>query len=261
MQGGTLLVSRYVKLFPQLKKRLEALGFPNVNVTGSEKDELNMLINELKPKYLIMSSNFYNSGTPYRVKQLIKVFPKLNISIINTAPFSDVTAAWFVFYGIKAYIKLSDGLEEFDHGLKCILDGKNYVAPDVQKIIDGLSEWPDVKIRDATLRQRDVLLMLCNGLSIKSIVENLYISKATVELHIKDLLKIFHCSGREELIKTAFCLDIFTKDDLCFCDTNFKIDELPNWAKTQITMNKEQLKMRNEKLGMLKNLHPCRFFS
>jgi DNA-binding NarL/FixJ family response regulator len=232
MGGGTLLVSRYTKLLPHIKTRLDALGFPDVHVTDKGKDGLNMLINELNPDYFLIGSNFYDCGTPFMLGQLFRVFPKLNTAVITTSPFSDNIAAWFMFHGIKTYIKIFDGIDEFHRGLQCFLDGKNYIAPDVQNILDRLSEWPDIPLND-TRRQKEIMLMLCNGFSIKRIEDDLHISKATVEYHIRELMKIFNCRGREELIKTAFCLEIFTKDDLCFCGSNYNTDILPDWVRIQ----------------------------
>jgi DNA-binding NarL/FixJ family response regulator len=235
MPGGTLLISRAVNWFPHFKERFEALGFPDVHVTAVEKDGLNMLINALKPDYVLIDSNFYDCGTPYMVGQMLSVFPKLNIAVINTSPFPDAVAAWFVFHGVNFYVKWLDGKEEFHHGLKCFLEGKKYIAPDVQRILDGL-EWVDVPLK-ATRRQKEILLMLCCGFSIQRIQDRLHICKGTVENHIRELMKIFNSRGREELIKTVNCLDIFTKNELRFYDTGNYSFVFPGWVKTQQRIN------------------------
>jgi len=236
MQGGTLLVSRAVKWFPHFKMRLEALGFPDVHVTCKEKDGLNMLINDLKPQYILMSSNFYDCGTPYMVGQLMSVFDELNIAIINSGFFPDAIAAWFIFHGIKYYVKLLDGKEEFQRGLQCILNRKKYIAPDVQAIINELGEMP-VPLKE-TRRQREVLLMLCCGLSIKKMIKNLQVCKATIENHIRELMKIFNSRDRVELIRTVNKLEIFTKKELSFYDEGEYKTALPEWAVTQKRINK-----------------------
>jgi DNA-binding NarL/FixJ family response regulator len=240
MGGGTLLVSRAVNWFPHFKMRLEALGFPDVHVTCKEKDGLNMLINELKPQYVLIGSNFYDCGTPYMIGQLLSVFPDLNIAVINTSPFPDAIAAWFIFHGINFYVKLLDGKDEFHRGLQCILNRRKYIAPDVQAIIDGLGGMPDVPLK-ATKRQKEILLMLCCGFTIKRIEDRLHVCKATVENHIRELMNIFNSRGREELIKTVNELEIFTKNEMRFYDDGDKNVTLPEWAATQIAINKYQL--------------------
>jgi DNA-binding NarL/FixJ family response regulator len=247
MGGGTLLVSRAVNWFPHFKKRLEEMGFPDVHVTCKEKDGLNMLINELKPQYVLMSSNFYDCGTPYMVGQLLKVFPKLNVSVINTSPFPDAIAAWFIFHGIKYYVKWLDGKEEFNHGLQCILNKKKYIAADVQNILEKLAVWPDVPTK-ATKRQKEILLMVCCGWAIKRIEDRLHVGKSTVESQITELMKIFNSRGRLELIMTVNKLEIFTKDELSFYDDGDDYSgTLPEWAKTQIAMNKAKEQITGNK--------------
>ena len=240
MQGGTLLVSRAVNWFPHFKTRLEALGFPDVHVTCKEKDGLNMLINELKPQYVLMSSTFYDCGTPYMVGQLLSVFKDLNIAIINSSFFPDAIAAWFIFHGIKYYVKLLDGKEEFYRGLQCILNRKKYIAPDVQAIIDDLGEI-EVPLKE-TRRQKEVLLMICRGLSIKKIINNLQVCKATIENHIRELMKIFNARDRLELFNTVRKLKIFTDEELSFYDDGEYKAALPEWAVTQrkIAKSREQ---------------------
>jgi hypothetical protein len=60
-------------------------------------------------------------------------------------------------------------------------------------------------------------------------------------------MKIFCCEGREDLIKTVHCLDIFSKQDLCFSPERQKTIKLPDWARTQQFITR---KMINEKLAM-----------
>ena len=201
MAGGTLMISRANNLFPHFRKELNTLGFPDIHITDADK------------------------------------VPKLNITVLALEPFPDKIATWFVFHGIKNYIKLLDGFDEFHRGLRCVLNGKTYIAPDVERIIDTLSEWPDVSLKE-TRRQKEILLMLCKGFSIKQIEDCLHIGRVTVEYHIKDLKRLFNCDGREELINVAHCLDIFPREALCSYDTSHKKVTLPDWAKTQQHINR-----------------------
>ena len=172
------------------------------------------------------------------VGQLLSAFSDLNIAIINTISFPDAIAVWFKFHGVKSYVKLSDGPDEFQHGLQCFLDGKNYIAPDVQYILDELGEeLPKVPLKE-TRRQKEILLMLCCGFTVMRIVDKLHICRATVEKHITELVKIFNSRDRAELVYTVNRLEIFTKDELRFYDTSDRNMKLPDWAKTQQRINK-----------------------
>ncbi|MDR1902660.1 MAG: LuxR C-terminal-related transcriptional regulator [Treponema sp.] len=237
---GTLMVSRAVRLFPRIKKRLEELGFPDVEVTGEEKDSLNRVINEKKPRLVLVGSGFYKAGTPYMMGRLLKNFPKLNIAVINVGDFPDDLATWFIWRGVKSYVNILEGYEEFHHGLRDVREGKTYISPVVQKLMDDFPEWPKTS-DELTKRQMETLIMICNGFIPEHIGEMLHVSRPTVNLHLKELYKTFHVENREELVKTAYALKLVTDKDLVFYDRENKIGLLPEWAVIKQKMQRRLL--------------------
>ncbi|MCL2479843.1 MAG: LuxR C-terminal-related transcriptional regulator [Treponema sp.] len=235
-------MSRWEKLFSYYKTRLEQLGFQNVHVTGEEKDSLNMVLNELKPRLILMGSGFYSAATPYMVGQLKRNFPRINIAVINIDVFPDDMAPWFVWFGAKSYVNWQEGEEEFILGLEEVRQGNTYVAPNVKRLVDSL-EGPEIKGKPEK-RQMEVLMLLCNGFIPLQIGEKLHISKRTVDWHIEELKKVFGVQTREELISFAFYLDLVTKEDLCFLERKIKIRPLPKWTVIkQRTGNRERITM------------------
>jgi DNA-binding NarL/FixJ family response regulator len=179
LPGKTLIVSRAVKLFPHYKKCLEEFGFKNVEITGEEKDSLNMVINELEPRFVLIESAFYQAATPLMMGQILKRFPKLNIAAISAYEYPDSIAAWFIFRGVKSYLNLLEGHEEFHHGLRMVLEGMEYISPQVKQMIDLFPEWPNTKNK-ATARLMEILVLLCNGFTAESIGKELHLSRKTV---------------------------------------------------------------------------------
>jgi DNA-binding NarL/FixJ family response regulator len=226
------MVSRAKKLFPYIKNQLESVGFPNVLVTGEEKDSLNMLINDMKPRFVIVESWFYHAATPYMMGRLLKLYPKLNITAITICEFPDDLAAWFIWHGVKSYVNMQEGVEEFYQGLAEVRKGKEYITPQVQYFIDLSSEWPEIKI-DIAKRQMEVLILLCKGFIPKDIGKELQISKRTVDWHLDELYRMFHVKNREEMVAIAWELDLVTKKDMWFYGQVRNIDPLPAWAATK----------------------------
>ena len=239
MRSEILLISRNVNLLPWYKKIFEKAGFIDVTVTDRDKDGLNMLINDLKPRGIFIASNFYSIGTPYMIGLLHELFPKLNITVVSAEYYPEELAPWFIFHGAKSYVNFLDGVDEFKNGLKQIYYGENYISPETKLLIDSLDEWPDCNLK-ITRRQREVLLMLCNAYSKQKIQNELQISEYTVHYHLKELMKIFHVHSKEELIKLAFCLDLVIKKHLDFSVSKEMNKNLPDWAKVQIKMNREK---------------------
>jgi DNA-binding NarL/FixJ family response regulator len=208
-----------------------------VDITGEEKDSLNRVINEKKPALVLMGSGFYKAGTPYMTGRLLKNFPKLNIAAINVSNFPDDLATWFIWRGVKSYVNLLEGFEEFHQGLQKVRQGKVYISPDVQQLMDNFSEWPDSP-DDVTRRQMEVLICICNGFSPESIADTLHVSRSTVNWHLRELYNTFHAKNREELVKTVFSLKLVTDKDLVFYDREKLGKPLPEWAVLKQKMNR-----------------------
>jgi DNA-binding NarL/FixJ family response regulator len=248
MTGGTLIVSRAATLFPHIRKRFEELGFQNVEITGEEKDSLNRVIRDTQPRLLVVGSGFYKAGTPYMMGRLLKLFPKLNIAVVNVGEFPDDLAVWFIWRGVKSYVNVHEGYEEFQHGLQEVREGKNYISPNVQNLMEDFPEWPKTPNK-VTDRQMEVLILICNGFIADHIGSTMHISRAAVNWHLTELYNTFHVKKREELIRTAFNLKLVTDKDLIFYDWKKKIAELPEWAVIKQRMNRRINARKNEKRG------------
>jgi DNA-binding NarL/FixJ family response regulator len=224
--GGTLIVSNAKDLLPFYKRFLEKWGFKNVSFTSQGKDGLNFLINELKPRLMLIESGFYGSATPYMMGLLLRSFPKLNIAAVSTGEFPDDLAMWFIFHGVKSYLNLWEGTCSFRHGLMKIRKGETYISHKVRERIELRNEIPTPAL-DITERQKEVMLLLCNGYTTKEIEDTLHICQRTVESHKHDLYLIYHLRNDRELLRVAYCLDFISKDDFCFYGRNWEVAPLP----------------------------------
>jgi DNA-binding NarL/FixJ family response regulator len=241
MPGGTLIVSRAVKLFPSYKKRLEELGFKDVEATSEEKDSLNSVINEKKPRLMLVGSGFYHAGTPYMMGRLLKLFPKLNIAAVSLGEYPDDLAAGFIFYRVKSYVSLWEGDDEFYKGLEEVREGNAYIAPQVQILIDQIAVWPDTT-NNMTNRHLAVLVLLCRGFSIAGIGEELHISRNTVNWHAKVLHRMFHVKNQDGLVSIAWELGLVTGNDMCFFERRKELEGLPDWAAVKMEMGRRAAK-------------------
>jgi DNA-binding NarL/FixJ family response regulator len=236
-----LIVSRSIKLFPYYKKCLEELGFQDVEATGEEKDSLNMVINELNPRLVLVGSGFYHAGTPYMMGQLLTNFPKLNIAAVSLGEFPDSLATWFIWHGVRSYINLWEGYEEFLYGLQEVQKGESYISPNVRRLIELFPEWPETRSK-ITKRQMEILVFLCNGFIPEHIGNAMHITGRTVTTHLHDLYHLFHVKNREEMVALAWEFGIVTGQDMCFYDRKRDATKpLPEWAVVKIKMERRSL--------------------
>jgi hypothetical protein len=97
--AGTLAVTGAAELHAEFKAWLEKMGFEDVAVTGEKNDALNTVICNKKPRLVIIDSWFYRDGTPRRIGELLKLFPKLNIAVVSLHDFPLSNAPWFIWEG------------------------------------------------------------------------------------------------------------------------------------------------------------------
>jgi DNA-binding NarL/FixJ family response regulator len=230
--AGTLAVTRAKELHAEYKAWLEKIGFEDVAVTGEKNDALNTVICNKKPRLVIIDSWFYRDGTSRRIGELLKLFPRLNIAVVSLHDFPLSNAPWFIWEGARSYLHLCEGYGEFKRGFQIIREGKPYIAPKVQNLIDRCEEWPDTKNK-MSKRQKECLVMLCCGLTPDQIGEALYISRRTVYNHLNSLYTAFHVNNRSEMVALAWEMELVTTKDIQLYNSKKerKRDRpVPQWA-------------------------------
>ncbi|MDR0496937.1 MAG: response regulator transcription factor [Treponema sp.] len=222
MNRGTLLVSRAIKLHTYFKTQLEALGFKDITITAAEKDGLNMLINDLKPRLVLVGAGFYKCCTPYMISLLLRQFPNLNIAVISLFDYPADYCMKFIANGVKSCVLLWDGIEQFYQGLDCVKDGKSFISVSVMERIELRQELPE-PARELTERQIEVIRELCNGFSVDESADNLAISSRTVDAHKRDIYIKLNVRSENELIRAAQFLKVVDLDELTFFGGNFEL--------------------------------------
>ena len=220
MSGGTLIVSRAVNLHALFIKRLEVLGFDNVNATDVEKDDLNMLISDLKPDILILGSMFYQCCTPYMTADLHRRFPKLNIAAVSLFCYPDDLAMYFIINGARSYVSFWEGDKQFYKGLEIIRQGREYISPEVQRRIDERSEYPEPTGK-LTGRQIEIIRLVANGFTGKEIARTLNISERTVDNSKSEIYTAMNVRNENEAIRVAIYLGIIRSEELHFFSRDY----------------------------------------
>jgi DNA-binding NarL/FixJ family response regulator len=170
--------------------------------TAQSGDRLNRVINECKPRLVFVEAGFYDTATPYMLRNLQQKIPWLRIAVFSLGASPIEQELRFLYYGIERYIALRHGMADFIHGFKAILDGKIYVSRNVRKALDRLEVIPEPSDRERG-REDEVLVMLANGKRLLEIAELLNRSEGTVRKHKTSLLSRYQAKNMAELIRAA----------------------------------------------------------
>ncbi|MBN1924860.1 MAG: response regulator transcription factor [Prolixibacteraceae bacterium] len=112
--------------------------------------------------------------------------------------------------GARGFLNKDTTKEEFKKAILAINSGDEYFSESVSRII--FKRYSESIINNnkqseadqlLTSRERDIIVLLCDGLAYKEIADRLCISARTVETHRKNILEKLDIHSNAELVKYA----------------------------------------------------------
>jgi DNA-binding NarL/FixJ family response regulator len=197
-----LFISRSEALFPLAKLSAKKAGYSDIKGTTQGGKKLYRMINECKPRLVFVEAGFYDTATPFMLRELQKKIPWLRIAVFSLGSCPVETELRFLFYGIERYISLCHGMADFIHGFTAILKGKTYVCRKVWKAFEGLKKIPDPTDKDSD-REDEVMIMLANGKTIAAIAKTLNLSQRTITHHKTDIFSRYQAANMAGMIRAA----------------------------------------------------------
>ncbi|WHF52160.1 response regulator transcription factor [Chryseobacterium gotjawalense] len=143
------------------------------------------------------------------IDHFLQLNPTLKI-IIHSANAEVRSIKKFFDKGIKCYFGRDTSSTEFLEGMSQVIDGKIFVSDDAKSAllnficnIDEEDEKKHNLAEELTAREKDVLILICEGLRSKEIAEKLFISAHTVESHRRNMMLKFNLNSSSKLMKFA----------------------------------------------------------
>ncbi len=118
--------------------------------------------------------------------------------------------------GADAYLIKNCTYQQLSQAIYAVHSGKKYLSEEVTKIvIDGYLE-PDEEGQDnyslLSDREKEVFLLLAEGISTREIGEKLFISTKTVGTHKQNLLEKLNLKNNSDIVKFAIKKGLITLD-------------------------------------------------
>ena len=119
--------------------------------------------------------------------------------------------------GALGYVLKSASSQELERALRAAARGKRYLSPEVSgAVVDGfLGKDRQKPMRERlTLRQREIVQLICEGCTTPQIAERLSIAAKTVETHRTNLMKVMGVRDVVNLVKVAYKEGLVVEDDV-----------------------------------------------
>lgn len=188
---------------------------PDFEIVGTAPDGLQAVkqVKTLKPDMVIMDISMPNMKGIDAAHE-IKTW-KQQIHVLIYTMYSDREYITSLFrMGISAYILKREPIKELVRAVKVVRDGGTYFTSGVREVLqeqlDALTMGGLAEVREAqnglkklTVREKEVFVLLADGLIPKEIAKRLCISPKTVESHKYNVMYKLDVSSIAQLTKIA----------------------------------------------------------
>ena len=130
------------------------------------------------------------------IKLLHKSFPSIRVIVLTTYE-GDEDIHQALEAGAASYIIKGMKHDRLLQGIRRVHSGKSYLPPEVSKVVD---ERPHDEL---SAREREVLMLMAEGMSNRDIAGELGIAEKTVKCHVGVILNSFGVKGRTNAVLMA----------------------------------------------------------
>lgn len=187
---------------------LQKLVVEEFELVGAVRDgqALVRAAKELKPDVIVTDISMPVLNGVEAVRRLIE--EKVAAKLIVLTMHADVQLAVEALRaGVSGYLLKHSAGEELIRAVHEVLDGRTYLSPLIaQDVLAHLLEEPgekDSPTHRLTPRQREVLVLVAEGRSLKQIAAALNISRRTAESHKYELMRSLGVGSTAELVLCA----------------------------------------------------------
>lgn len=174
-----------------------------INVAGeaSSADELFSILPDKDVDVVLLDIQMPGMSCEDAVRKLKKDFPKLKILILSSINEDEIIYR-LIKVGIDGFVPKTTNIEKIKTAIRNVYSGLSYYGVDIIKIMGRTNQdAPSSLIAELTEREKEVIVLCCDGLLSKEIASRLNISHRTVEMHKSNVFKKLGINNTIELLK------------------------------------------------------------
>ena len=198
MTKSTVVIVDDHKLFRDgLKFILSESGIAEVIAEASNGKEFLTLLTNIKPDLVLMDINMPVMNGIESSKKGLEIYPDLNILVLSMYGDEEYYNT-MIDLGVKGFLLKDADTSELKIAINKILEGGSYFSQKLLlNIINSRQVQDTVKL---TRREKEILVLICQGHSNNTISDELHISSRTVERHRAELLDKTQSSNSISLV-------------------------------------------------------------
>ncbi len=189
-----------------LKMVLGKLKYTKVIAEASNGLEFLELLADHQPDVVLIDIEMPVMNGIEATERALKTHPDLKM-IALTMFNEDEYIQSMIDSGVKGFLLKNINKETLDKAIQTVLNGGNYYSEELfnffTKQVSKVDERSKVDIVKFTRREKEILQLVCEGLSNKEIADILFVSERTVVGHKTNLLQKTGCKNTISLMSYA----------------------------------------------------------
>jgi DNA-binding NarL/FixJ family response regulator len=205
MKNKVLLVDDH-KLFRKgLKMLIDTLNRFEVSGEASTGVEFLNLIEVSMPDVVMLDIAMPEMDGIEAARLALLKYPDLKIITLSMFGEQDYYFK-MVDAGVKGFLLKNSDFTEVRMALETVVDGGNYFSRELlMNLVNSLKNAPEELTPDSPLsdREKEIILLICKGMSTQEIADSLCLSKRTVDSHRANILLKTGCRNTASLVVYA----------------------------------------------------------
>ncbi|KAB2638567.1 MAG: response regulator transcription factor [Verrucomicrobia bacterium] len=205
MKHTVLLVDDHRLFRKGLRMLVDALEFFEVSGEASNGHEFLDLLEQGRPDIVMLDIAMPEMDGIEAARLALLKYPDLRI--ITISMFGDQSYYFtMVETGVKGFLLKNSDFAEVKLALETVVDGGTYFSRELlMNLVTSLKNAPLKSASDSPLseREKEVLILICKGMSTQKIAISLTLSKRTVDSHRANILAKTNCRNTASLVAYA----------------------------------------------------------
>ncbi|MBV9171558.1 MAG: response regulator transcription factor [Chloroflexi bacterium] len=182
--------------FLRVMKDLELVG------EAANGEEAVRLCQQLQPDVVLMDMVMPGQDGATATRAVRECCPVTRVIALTSFPEEDLVHR-ALEAGATGYLLKNVGASELARAIRAAKAGQPTLAPEATKALIQRATRPAPPGHDLSAREREVLLLMKQGLSNRAIAERLIISGSTADFHVSNILSKLGVGSRTEAVALA----------------------------------------------------------
>lgn len=176
---------------------------PDLEVIGEARDgkEAIQLCEQLQPDVVLMDLIMPEYGGVAATHAIHKNWPEIQVIALTSFQDRELVQDALQAGAISYLLKNISG-DDLAEAIRAANSGKPTLSPEAVQALIRRDDSESIGL-DLTRREREVLALMVKGLNNPEIAQKLFVSRATVKVHVSNILSKLGASNRTEAISLA----------------------------------------------------------